>query len=95
MFTRWLMADTFGAEDTAPDVPAWMAEAACAGADPGDWFPSKGNPGKTAKAVCAHCLVREPCLQLALDEGHTHGVWGGRTPKERSVVRHPQGVPST
>lgn len=61
-----------------------MADAACAGTDTGDWFPLRGNPGKTAKAVCADCPVADECLQLALDEGHTHGVWGGLTPKQRA-----------
>ena len=30
-----------------------------------------------AKAICAKCPVREPCLQAALDEREPWGVWGG------------------
>jgi hypothetical protein len=35
-----------------------------------------------AKALCAECPVRKQCLQLALDNKETHGVWGGADEKE-------------
>ncbi len=34
-------------------------------------------------ALCASCLVREPCLDIAVDEGRRFGIWGGKMPKER------------
>jgi len=36
-----------------------------------------------AKAVCASCLVRQPCLEFALATHQVHGVWGGLTEEER------------
>ena len=89
-FLHWLMGDTFGLEDTSLDVPAWMAAAACAGADPSAWFPGKGGSYGDAAAVCDDCPVREACLDHALAlEGnapgnHRVGMWGGLTPKERA-----------
>lgn len=80
---RWLMADEFG--DLADvDVPAWYADAACVGHDPGEWFPEgQGVHVSKALAVCEDCPVREQCLQHALDRGETVGVWGGMTARQR------------
>ena len=36
-----------------------------------------------AKDICAECPVREPCLEYALTVREKHGVWGGRTERER------------
>lgn len=38
-----------------------------------------------AKAICATCEVREPCLQWAMDN-EEHGVWGGTTATERAAL---------
>lgn len=89
-FLQWLMGDAFGLEDTSPDTPAWMLEAACAGHDPGLWFAEKGATYAEALAVCEGCPVRAECLEHALDAeagahgSSRHGVWGGATPRERA-----------
>ncbi len=36
-----------------------------------------------AKAVCASCRVRLPCLRFAVATRQMHGVWGGTTAEER------------
>lgn len=69
--------------DTGSLLPAWYAQASCANADPAAFFPDKGEDVKPAQAICTGCPVREPCLQLALHEGHTDGVWGGATANQR------------
>lgn len=38
-----------------------------------------------AKAICATCEVREPCLQWAI-EHEEHGIWGGTTATERAAM---------
>lgn len=38
---------------------------------------------RRAKAICAQCSVREPCLAYALRIREPHGVWGGLTESER------------
>jgi WhiB family redox-sensing transcriptional regulator len=60
-----------------------MAEALCAQADPEAWFPDKGESTRLAKAICAGCPVRVPCLAYALDHNERFGVWGGLSERER------------
>jgi len=66
----------------------WWKSAACQDADPELFFPvSAVGPGREdiarAKAVCASCRVRRPCLEFALATHQVHGVWGGTTEEER------------
>ena len=39
-----------------------------------------------AKAICYGCPARDACLQLAINENHTWGIWGGTTPNERAAT---------
>ncbi len=68
--------------------------AACTDHDPELFFPlgELGRPGpqpkrdpevERARAVCAGCPLREPCLQGALERQEAFGIWGGLTSKER------------
>jgi len=41
---------------------------------------------RAAKAVCAACPVREPCLVHALASEERHGVWGGLSERERAAL---------
>ncbi len=69
----------------------WWADAACRGQDATPFFaPSyfekrseKLAREARAKAFCARCPVREPCLETALGIGDPHGVWGGLNEMER------------
>ena len=65
----------------------WMAEAACRGLDVNLFFPERGEPTKSAKAVCADCPVQAECLQYALDGEDRVGVFGGASEKERRAMR--------
>jgi WhiB family redox-sensing transcriptional regulator len=67
---------------------AWQDEGDCrrwAGVI--DFFPKRGESAREAKGICASCPVREPCLEFALREKITHGVWGGMTELERRQMR--------
>jgi len=66
----------------------WRQDAACRDEDPELFFPiSEVGPGARqtarAKAVCAQCPVRAQCLEYALDNGLSHGIFGGTTDTER------------
>ena len=37
--------------------------------------------------LCADCPVTAECLQLALDNGEVHGIWGGKTERQRRRMR--------
>jgi len=70
----------------------WRKAGACARADPDLFFPisstgrALGQIAK-AKAICAACPVRQPCLDFALEHDLAHGIWGGTTPAERQEQR--------
>jgi WhiB family redox-sensing transcriptional regulator len=69
------------------DEAEWMRDAACRGHDQDTFFPGRGESNKPAKAVCAGCNVHAECLEYALRNGIIHGVWGGRSERERRRMR--------
>jgi len=42
---------------------------------------------QVAQRICADCPVSEACLQYALEERVDHGVWGGKSERERKRLR--------
>jgi WhiB family transcriptional regulator, redox-sensing transcriptional regulator len=67
---------------TAPTTQ-WRQYARCLGADPDLFYPVSDDAAEGAKAICAVCPVREPCLEHAVTAREKEGVWGGLTEKER------------
>lgn len=67
--------------------PAWQQQAACRGSGTDAHFPMLGQSATAAKAVCARCEVREPCLAYALADPTLQGVWGGLSDRERRQLR--------
>jgi WhiB family redox-sensing transcriptional regulator len=68
-----------------PELP--NAKCATAG-DPDLWFEEeKGEPTEAARHACDGCPEIEPCLIWALTHNMDHGVWGGKTPRERHNMR--------
>jgi hypothetical protein len=70
----------------------WRDTAACRTEDPEMFFPTGTEGGwklviNDAKSVCARCPSRTDCLNFALDEGISDGIFGGLTEKERAAVR--------
>ncbi len=70
----------------------------CRESDPEVFFPEeenpKGNKYTMAKKVCAVCPVRNLCLEFALVNYETYGMWGGLSPKERRRLKvAPRGRP--
>jgi WhiB family transcriptional regulator, redox-sensing transcriptional regulator len=66
---------------------AWRSKAACQGLDPTIFYPAEDDDAAAAaKAICAACPVREPCLEYALVNRERDGVWGGCTEKERRRI---------
>lgn len=48
---------------------------------------AKAEREQRAKTVCASCIVRQECLEQALNSGERYGIWGGLTDAERHHVR--------
>ena len=65
----------------------WRELAACRGTDLEVFFPERGESAEPARQVCAACPVRQPCLDYAITNRITHGIWGGLTERERRALR--------
>lgn len=61
----------------------WQDLAACREVPVEMFFPPAEQESEVAKAVCADCTVRQPCLEFALGEAERFGIWGGLTSQER------------
>ena len=72
----------------------WQGKAACRGPQATAFFPpshferkdEKEARENRAKAICATCPVRQPCLDYALRIREPHGIWGGLNEVERKQV---------
>jgi WhiB family transcriptional regulator, redox-sensing transcriptional regulator len=70
---------------------AWQVKAACRGPQAAVFFPppqferkdEKLERETRAKAICAACGVRQPCLEYAVSIREPHGIWGGLNENER------------
>lgn len=72
--------------------PDWHADANCRGMDPELFFPGQGESTKEAKAVCRACDVQVECLLAALNNTEKHGIWGGKSERERRAIQRGQPV---
>ena len=63
----------------------WTADAACRGLDPDLFHPARGDRRAVirALAVCAGCPVAAECLDYALRNGITVGIYGGTSGNTR------------
>lgn len=68
-------------------MSSWRDEAACKGMPASIFFIERGENDRPAKAICATCPVKEPCLEFALESGEQHGVWGGTSERQRRRMR--------
>jgi WhiB family transcriptional regulator, redox-sensing transcriptional regulator len=65
----------------------WRQQAACHGTDLNLFYPERGQSAGPARQVCARCPVRQPCLEYALSNRITSGIWGGLTQRERRPLQ--------
>ncbi len=77
----------------APSIPHrtswqddWSLQAQC-GPEQADALHVTGADQHEAKRICNGCRVRTECLAEALDHEIEDGVWGGKTARERRVLR--------
>lgn len=84
-----------------PRPAEWMDFANCAGLPTRMWFPFDSEDGlerhgqhrannvlaREAKALCGACVVREECLEYALDGRIDHGIFGALDEIERRQYR--------
>lgn len=67
----------------------WRDLAACAGTDPGLFYPETGDvvTAARARALCRQCPAADACLDHALTTNEQHGIWGGLGERERRPLR--------
>jgi len=66
---------------------SWRLRGACRGLDPDVFYPSSEEEDvQRAKVVCDRCVVQQQCLEFALDNRESEGIWGGATEKERRRI---------
>jgi WhiB family redox-sensing transcriptional regulator len=70
----------------------WQSQANCMGVDPDLFFPERGASTREAKEVCRGCVVRDNCLEYALDSGEKFGIWGGMSERERRRLRRARAI---
>jgi WhiB family redox-sensing transcriptional regulator len=73
---------------------SWKDQANCRGIDPELFFPARGEPTVEQRRVCAGCVVREECLQYALDNAEKFGIWGGMSERQRRSLRRKRPRPT-
>lgn len=64
----------------------WQQHASCRFEPPATFFPENGVGVEVAKKICASCVVREQCLEYAIDNRIDHGVWGGTSERQRRQI---------
>ena len=65
----------------------WTQQAACRGADTEIFYPASPDEEAEALSICATCPVRAQCLDYAIRNRETYGIWGGTTAEQRRRIR--------
>jgi WhiB family transcriptional regulator, redox-sensing transcriptional regulator len=58
----------------------------CHNADPELFFADSDLEISLAKSLCGNCLMKQACLEGALDRGEPVGVWGGQLFEDGVII---------
>jgi WhiB family redox-sensing transcriptional regulator len=67
---------------------SWQQWARCRETDPALFFPEDGRQAEPARRICRRCPVTRECLDAAMSGDERHGVWGGTSPNQRTILRN-------
>ena len=67
------------------DDPSWREHAACRNAGVTDFFSQYSY--RNAVKICDICTVSQSCLEFALKNEISDGVWGGKLARERKAMK--------
>jgi len=91
-----LLDNPFYAQDEAEEAIKELVTSCDHETHPDDWYEDPGSGYGTApywrtqraKARCLNdCPIRLQCLNIAMDTGQVHGIWGGYTSDQRAKIR--------
>jgi WhiB family redox-sensing transcriptional regulator len=68
-------------------APSWLSQAECRDIETDLFFSIPPDDVARAVAICNQCAVRSDCFSYALEHADIHGIWGGTTEVERSLLR--------
>ncbi len=72
--------------DTELLPTSWMANGNCSDCHPSVFFPHDGIGVIEAQRICEGCPVASECLEYALTNHISHGVWGGASERQRRRI---------
>lgn len=64
--------------------PSWREHAACRHQGIDDFFSNHG--WRKALMICDVCTVKQSCLEFAVKNEISDGVWGGKSAKDRRSI---------
>ncbi len=70
--------------------PRWQDQAACKGVPTEFFYPGADEAPYVIASYCRGCPVRNACLDEAITNGETHGIWGGTTWEQRRNLQRRQ-----
>jgi excisionase family DNA binding protein len=76
-----------GSDPVVGAPQTWRNESLCRKYPTSWWFAGGHSETAQAKAICADCVVRAPCLEFALSRPDLLGIWAATTSTERTVLR--------
>ena len=76
---------------TATPATADFSNAVCREMDTEIFFSLAAKDISAAKEACLKCPAQQACLDYAL-YSEEYGIWGGKTPKERILIRGNKGI---
>jgi len=66
---------------------SWVKRASCAGLATSFFFPDNNQVTPEHKQVCFNCPVKVECLEYALKNQTSLGVWAGTSESDRRRIR--------
>ena len=71
---------------------AWQRNASCWETPVDIFFPKRGEPVKLAEKFCGSCVVRDQCLNYALENSIKLGIWGHASERQSRPMRKLRGL---
>jgi WhiB family redox-sensing transcriptional regulator len=68
----------------------WMRLGKCRDYPSDFFFPQDGKGVIACQRICTQCFVEDECLEYAIEMNADHGIWGGKSERERRKLGRAQ-----